>query len=130
MLAYQNLPVDTAMIYDARCGMSNYSALFSPETQRPYPTYYSLAAFGRLYALGEQVALECDDEDVYAVAATDGKRGCVVIANPKVRTVPLNISANGDEFISLITADGRCDSATLLPSELPASSVLTVYYTF
>ena len=129
MLAYQNLPVDSAMIYDARCGVSNYSPLFNPETKKPYPAYYSLAAFGRLYKLGNQVELTCDDEDVYAVAATDGKRGCLMISNHKEEAKPLSITANGDEFITLITADGRVDSATPLPKELPANSVLSVMYT-
>lgn len=129
MLAYQNLPVDSAMIYDARCGVSNYSPLFNPETKKPYPAYYAFTAFGRLYKLGNQVELSCDDENVYAVAATDGKRGCLVISNHKDENKPLEITANGDEIITLITADGRVDSATPLPKELPANSILTVIYT-
>ena len=129
MLAYQNLPVDTAMIYDARCGVSNYSPLFNPETKKPYPAYYSLAAFGRLYKLGTQVALNCDNEDVYAVAATDGKIGCIMMSNHKDESVPLEINANGNQLICLITGDGRLDTATVLPKELPANSVLSVMYT-
>ena len=129
MLAFQNCPLDSAMIYDARCGVSDYSALFNPETKKPYPAYYAFTAFGRLYKLGNQVELSCDDENVYAVAATDGNRGCLVISNHKDEKKPLNITANGDEIITLITADGRVDSATPLPKEIPANSILTVIYT-
>ena len=128
MLAFQNCPLDSAMIYDARCGVSNYSALFNPETAKPYPAYYAFTAFSRLYKLGNQVELSCDDEDVYAVAATDGKRGCLVISNHKSEAKPLEITANGDEVITLITAEGKLDSATPFPKEIPANSILTILY--
>ena len=34
-----------------------------------------------------------------------------------------------EEFITLITADGKCDSAIPMPAELPENSILTVMYT-
>ena len=52
-----------------------------------------------------------------------------MISNHKEEAKPLDITANGDEFITLITADGRLDTAILVPEELPANSILTVMYT-
>lgn len=141
MLAFQDSTVDNAMLYDARLGAGRYAAVFDPEGV-PYPMYYALVAFNRLYELKNQVKVEMDSDEIYAVAAKDGNRGCLVIANPEPYAVPFNIEANANQFICLITSENkkpsvacpfttepRCDGATLLPKEIPAESILTVIYT-
>jgi hypothetical protein len=120
------------MMYSTSDVRSKKNGLFTFDdhtSAHRYAAFNVMRAYGRLYKLGNQVELTCDNEDVYAVAATDGKRGCLMISNHKEEAVPLTISANADEFICLITAEGRVDTATVMPEELPANSVLSVMYT-
>ena len=48
LLALQNGPCDVACIYDARCGVGNYSPLFNPLTYKPHKAYYAFTAFKEL----------------------------------------------------------------------------------
>ena len=91
MLGMQNTRTDMCCIYDMRMGFGKYMALFDANTYKPIQAYYSMVAFNHLYKLGEQVALECDTEELYAVAATDGKKSAIVISNITGETQPLNI---------------------------------------
>ncbi len=80
LCALQDMPVDTAMFYDARVGISEYGSLFSPVTRTPYADYDAFVLFGRLLRLGGQLRVELDEPGVYAVAATDGaKRGMMAV---------------------------------------------------
>jgi hypothetical protein len=65
--------------------------LFDANTRKPVQAYYSMVAFNQLYKLGTQVALECDTEELYAVAATNGKKNALVISNLTGETQSLNI---------------------------------------
>ena len=73
LLVFQNGPVDSAAIYDARCGVGNYSPLFNPFTYKPHKAYYAFMAFNELRKRGTAVKCECgaspSREDVYAAAA-------------------------------------------------------------
>ena len=91
MLGMQNAPVDILTFYDARLGAYTYNGLFNPMTSLPWHAYYSLAAFHHLYTLENQVALQCDTEEVYALAATKDGKTVIVIANISGKTVPLDI---------------------------------------
>ena len=53
----QHAPVDSAMFYDGRCGVSMFSSLFNPLTEAPFPAYYAFLAFNVLYRLGQEVAV-------------------------------------------------------------------------
>ena len=64
MLAMQNSPLDSAMFYDARYGVSIYGSMFNPMTAQPFPAYYGFLAFNELYLLGTQAEVCCDDEGV------------------------------------------------------------------
>ena len=77
MAACQNAPVDLAHYYDARPG-TQMNGLF--KELKPIAGYYAIYSWGKLAALGTQVAVDNvrsadkkDLDDVYAVAATDGK---------------------------------------------------------
>ena len=126
LLAFQDSPVDLATFYDAQVSASPYSGLFDPCSYLPYPAYYAFAAFQRLYALKQQAALTCDTKDTCAVAATDGQRGCILIANPTAETVPLTLHCNGHVHDCYLTADGQNETPTPLPSALPPYSFLSV----
>lgn len=80
MLAMQNTKTDVLCYYDAAISVVDYAGLFDPLSRTPCCTYYAFRGFGELYALGTQV--ECvTDGAVYAIAATDGKRRAVMLAN-------------------------------------------------
>lgn len=83
MLSMQDSNADMLCYYDARATASAYGGFFAPLTYEPVSTYYSFAAFGKLYALGTQVKTEisCDESGLYAVAATNGKKHALMISN-------------------------------------------------
>ena len=81
LIALQESAFDNAMIYDARCGVGNYSPLFDPSTQRPRLAYWALCNFNELYRLGRQVRVQDAPKDVHVLAATDGKFLKVFFAN-------------------------------------------------
>ena len=81
MLGMQDANTDILCIYDARMQGGTFSALFDGNIAKPFPTYYSLVGFNLLYKLGTQVELLNDTEGLYAVAASDGTRHAVMLAN-------------------------------------------------
>lgn len=89
MLGMQNTSTDVMCIYDARL-MGTYGALFDPLSFKPFHAYYSMVAFNMLYMLGTQISLECNTEGLYAVAATDGEKTAIMIANLSGRTHSLS----------------------------------------
>ena len=93
MLGSQNVGVDQLHFYDARYGGSIYAGFFNPATfpTTPWQAYYTFAAFGFLYRLGTQVALNCDTDGVYAVCASNGKKNALMISNVSGSAQPLNI---------------------------------------
>ena len=126
ILAFQNAPVDNAMFYDARFGTSIYGSLFNPMTREPLPAYYAFTSFNRLYTLENQVKLEMDNDNIYAVAAANGEIGCIVIANPTDDNVSLDFDMNADITKSLITVEGSNDSEFDFAYEAPANSIITL----
>ena len=128
LVIFENEPLDNAEFYDARYGLSKYGSFFDPMTFKPYPVYYGFKAFGRLYALGGKAECVSDDPNVYALAATDGKRGELLIVNPTEVEKPLEIAAEREPFITLMTGEGREDGAVAFPKVLPPQSVISVMY--
>lgn len=125
LLGFQDVPLDSAMFYDARCGVSTYSGLFNPLTLKPFPAYYGFIAFGELYTRGTQVESTCDTENVFAVAATGEAGNCLVIANITDKDTPLDLSLGGKKVTAC-----KCIDAThtytdcTLPETLGAYTVL------
>lgn len=102
MCAMQNGPTDVLCYYDSRLHASNYCGLFNPMTNKPVSTYYALAAFGELYGLGTQVQCDIADEDVYAVAATDGEKKAVLVVNFSENAVCLDTGLDEGFAVYLI----------------------------
>lgn len=127
LLGFQDVPLDSAMFYDARCGVSTYSGLFNPLTLKPFPAYYGFIAFGELCARGTQVESTCDTENVFAVAATGEAGSCLVIANITDKDTPLDLSLGGKKVTAC-----KCIDAThtytdcALPETLGAYTVLYI----
>lgn len=126
LLMFQNSPVDMANFYDAQVSISPYSGLFDPCSYQPFPAFHAFTAFQRLYALGQQAALTCDSEDGYAVAATDGTSGCVVVANPTDTPLPLTWQMKGNVQACYLTGNGQVEAPATLLDTLPPYSFLSV----
>ena len=126
MLAMQNSPLDSAMFYDARYGVSIYGSMFNPMTAAPFPTYYGFAAFNELYQRGTQAEVLCDDRDVYALAAYKGEDGYLVIANTGAEAVPLKIECAGKVIGCQILDGERLLEPCEQPDEIPANTVLAL----
>lgn len=125
ILSMQNLPVDTAMFYDARLGVSQYGSMFNPLTREPFLAYYGFKAFNELYKLGTQVELTVDSEDLYAVAARCENEGCIVIANPTDEDVALEFSDALNVVECYITEEGRCEEKITPATAIPKNSFIT-----
>ncbi len=123
MLRMQNEPVDSAMFYDARFGLSVYGGLFDPMKDETYPAYDAFLAFNELYKRGDQISADCGIPGVYAAAAK-GKEDCVlVLANTNGEAVPLPKDLPGKPLSFRVT-DGTRRLAEADPVEgLPAYSV-------
>ena len=67
--------------YDSRIGSSVYGGMFNPITYKPFCLYYGFKAFGELYSLGNECECDTQNQDIYALAATDGNTKAVLIAN-------------------------------------------------
>ena len=76
LIGFQNGPVDSAAIYDARCSIGKYSVLFNPLTYEPHKAYYAFLAFHALRQRGTAVPVVINHEihetheKLYAAAAT------------------------------------------------------------
>ena len=79
MCVCQNKPLDMLMYYDARIG-AVWNGLFDIISLRPGKTYYPYLAFHQLSLLGNEVALECDNPNIYTVAASDGNQTQLLIS--------------------------------------------------
>lgn len=79
MCAGQASSVDMLMYYDARpCGMCG---LFDTDTLNLLKGYYAFYQFKELRRLGNAVALEAQNGNIYAYAATDGMDGAVFLTH-------------------------------------------------
>ena len=109
MLMMQNTSVDIMCVYDARIGHSNYGLLFNPDTSCPYPTYYTFMMFNSLYRLQNAVAVECDDKQVFALAAVNGKKASLVIANVQAEPICLGLDVKNfpTNDVQILRIDGE-----------------------
>ena len=140
LLAFQNGPVDSAAIYDARCAVGNYSPLFNPLTYTPHKAYYAFTAFHELRKRGTAVEVQLFTNDnchncsqvananVQAAAAQGGDGSlAVMVANPGDDAVPWTLEIPGDVRRRTvescrITDKDHTDVETAMPRELPPHS--------
>ena len=127
MLAMQGSPLDSAMFYDARFGLSVYGALFDPMNDCTYPAYDAFLAFNELYKRGNELSVTVDTPNVFAAAAKGEDDICAVIANINDTYVPLELDAK--EITSCrMTGWGKRFETVPLPANLPADSFICVTY--
>lgn len=129
MLALQNTPLDSAMFYDAKCGVGIYAGMFNCMTYEPLPAYYSFVAFGELYKRANQVFVGDLPSGVFAVGAKD-KDGCLVIANINYDPVNIELDLKGASKITeckIIKEDAVWEDFEL-QNELPKESVVCIKF--
>ena len=124
LIGLQNGPCDLACIYDARCGVGNYSPLFNPLTYKPHKAYYAFTAFNELRKCGTAVKATVTGCPNLWVAAAKGPKGAaVLLANDSDEKLPLACDFQGREVVSfLITDADRTNCAIPLPASLPPRS--------
>ena len=140
LIDLQNGPCDTAMIYDARCGVGDYSPLFNPLTYKPHKAYYAFMAFNELRKRGMAVKVTVFDggkgaaNGVRAVAAM-GEDGsvAVMIANPSDTEAPFSLdmcnAISQQSLCCRITDNERTYAVVPMPSVLPPHSFIEVLST-
>ncbi len=75
----QYAPLDMLMYYDLTPGAS-FNGVFNHLSQKPLKTYYSFYWFAELAELGSAVKVD-SDENIYCVAATNGKRHGILLTH-------------------------------------------------
>lgn len=118
-----------AMIYDARCGIGNYSPLFNPLTYKPFPAYSVFKFYEELYRAGTRVKVEDDPANgLYAVAATDGKgAGWFLLSNIGENPHALPKLTAGWQAVGCRVIDAsRTDVEIAVPETIAPNQVLLV----
>ena len=130
LIGLQNGPCDVACIYDARCGVGNYSPLFNPLTYKPHKAYYAFTAFNELRKCGTAVAVQTvGDKNLWVAAAKGEKDAAVMMANDSDKAIPLACDFQGRAVAACrITDKDRTDATVSFPSELPPRSFLVAMF--
>ena len=128
LIGLQNGPCDLACIYDARCGIGNYSPLFNPLTYKPHKAYYAFTAFNELRKRGTAVAVQVrGDTNLWATAALGENDAAVMLANDSDRAIPLVCDFQGRTVAACrITDADRTDCRVPFPDALPPRSFAIV----
>lgn len=125
MIELQNGPCDVACLYDARCGVGNYSPLFNPMTYQPHKAYYAFTAFNELRKLGEAVKVTTDGTPgVYACAAKKGPSAAIFCANNTDKPIPVSCVLDGYEIVSARYTDDAKTDTTVRADEIPENAAL------
>ena len=130
LTVFQNGPCDSAMIYDARCGVGNYSPLFNPLTEKPHLAYHVFMAFNELRRLGTAIKVSTSGVDADAVFATAARgedgRTALLAVNYSAKPVPLSLKGMCGAVRCRLIDDVHMYEEVPLPTELPPNSTLLV----
>ncbi len=105
ILKMQDTPLDSAMFYDARLGVSIYGGMFDPFTRKPFGTYYAFYGFNELFKREKQLEIKVEQQGIYAVAAKGKEDSCIMIANPTDKACKLELELGGKKVISCRKTD-------------------------
>ena len=127
LVGFQNGPVDSAAIYDARCGVGNYSPLFNPLTYKPHKAYWAFMAFNELRKAGTAVSAESDAAKVWVAAAKGADGVAAMVVNFGAQPQPLTLDLGGRTVATCrIVDDARTWDEIALPAVLPPYSFVVV----
>ena len=133
LIVFQNGPLDSAAIYDARCGVGPYSPLFNPLTYEPHKAYYAFTAFHELRKRGTAVQVDLNPETretIYAAAAISPISSplALMLANPGAEEVPFALEVVACPDVApcrcRIVDETRTWEQSPLPAVLPPHSFL------
>lgn len=98
--------VDMAMYYCFQYE-SIYNGFVNRNTNATDTAWYAFEMFGRLYELGDAAFADSDDQELFAVAATDGKKSAAVVSNYGTEDVETEISLHysGEKTVTLSIID-------------------------
>ena len=116
-----------AMIYDAHCGVGNYSPLFSALTYKPHPAYSVFKFYDVLYKAGTRVkTVEDRANGLYVAAATDSKgKGWALVTNVGASARPLPRVSGDWKPCSCRAIDAtRTDVEVSVPQAIAPNQVL------
>ena len=102
----QRCGVDAAMFYDAQL-WKEYGPLFRVPELEPTPAYAAFERFGRLFALGTEYE-STQADDVYTLAAGDGKAFMLALANVSAAPRELCIELCGARGEPVFGGDPVC----------------------
>ena len=133
MSAMQDTKMQVMCYYDAQISQSVYGGLFNPMTHKPLCTYYSIKAFGNLYAMGNQVevvgAPDGTDEGVYVTAATgNGLCGAILTNIGEDEEIVTNLGEN--TAVYLIDQDNFMTPCDINPGKFTCQKNKTYYFEF
>ena len=127
MIGFQNGPVDSACIYDARCGIGNYSPLFNVLTYKPHKAYWAFMAFNELRKAGTAVSAESDGAQVWVAAAKGANGVAAMIVNFGAEPQPLTLDLGGRAITTCrIVDETRTWEEIALPATLPPHSFVSL----
>ncbi len=126
MCLMQDTPVDIMCYYDARIGASYYGGMFSPITYEPFCLYYGFVAFGKLYEMGTQVKTSNNCDGLYSVAATNGRKKGVLIANIN-EDINLDTNLSPDMTLYIIDEDNMLVPTKINPVHFTLKKNQVVY---
>lgn len=128
MLSFQHLPLDSAMFYDARLGVSDYASLFDPNTRKPFPSYYAFSAYNELYRRGTEVPVLMNGaEGIYAAAAKGDDGGAIMLANVDKDPTALSVDCGRRIVRCRLISDAGVTEGEATPAGLPGNSVLLIF---
>ena len=130
LIELQNGPCDVACIYDARCGIGNYSPLFNALTYEPHKAYYAFTAFNELRKCGRAVKVDVKDapKGFHVTAATGFDGSAVLFANDSDKAVPLAADFGKTPKEVRLTDASHTDAVVPLPAALPPRSFVVVLF--
>jgi hypothetical protein len=109
---------DILCYYDARVGLGVYGGMFHQISLKPLPVYYSFAAFGELYRLGEQIACDYEKTDgVYALAAEGEGKRAVIFANSTKEDIAVETNLSPSMTAYAIDEEKNLDLALVNPKK-------------
>ena len=128
LIGLQNGPCDLACIYDARCGIGDYSPLFNPLTYGPHKAYYAFVAFNELRKCGTAVRAVSSRPEVWVAAATGTDGAAVMVSNDSDAEVRLALDLGGRRALShrLTDADRTDKGFEGAPDRLPAHAFCVI----
>ncbi len=132
MAVGQATPIDMMMYYDAR--PCNWCGIFDEELN-PTKPYYAFYYFKDIRKLGNYIDAECAVDNVYSVAATDGKESAVMLTyyndddSTEAKTVKVEFenvkSENGVKVEYILTDNDH--SAEIIREEIFTAEKFALY---